>query len=64
MFKKSEIPKPLSTLFDGPSTVFCVAVYECTVVINASTIPNFSLTTLASGAKQLVVHDAFETTVS
>lgn len=51
-------------LFDGPSTVFCVAVYEWTVVIKASTMPNFSWTTLAKGAKQFVVHDALETTVS
>merc|ERR1712060_533529 len=48
----------------GPSTVSCVAVMACTVVIRPSTRPNFSCTTLVSGAKQLVVHEALETTVS
>merc|ERR1712046_542251 len=48
----------------GPSTVSCVAVIACTVVIKPSTSPNFSLTTFARGARQLVVHEAFETTVS
>merc|ERR1719492_473052 len=49
---------------EGPSTVSCVAVVACTVVMRPSTRPNFSCTTLVNGAKQLVVHDAFETTVS
>jgi len=49
--------------FDGPSTVNYVDVVACTVVIKPSIIPNLSLTTLANGAKQLVVHEAFETTV-
>merc|ERR1719375_617580 len=49
---------------DGPSTVSCVAVMACTVVMRPSTMPNFSCTTLVSGARQLVVHDAFDTTVS
>merc|ERR1719343_1539370 len=48
----------------GPSTVSCVAVIACTVVIKPSFRPNFSCTTFANGAKQLVVHEAFETTVS
>merc|ERR1712224_927503 len=48
----------------GPSTVSCVAVIACTVVIRPSAMPNLSCTTFASGAKQLVVHDALETTVS
>merc|ERR1719262_827788 len=48
----------------GPSTVSWVAVIAWTVVIKASTSPNFSLTTFASGARQLVVQEAFETTVS
>merc|ERR1711941_170621 len=48
----------------GPSTVSCVAVIACTVVIKPSTMPNCSWTTFANGARQLVVHDAFETTVS
>lgn len=38
-------------------------VVACTVDIKPSSKPNLSLTTLAKGAKQLVVHDAFETTV-
>merc|ERR1712151_1467729 len=49
---------------EGPSTVNCVAVVACTVVMRPSIRPNFWCTTLVSGAKQLVVHDAFETTVS
>merc|ERR1712046_298634 len=48
----------------GPSTVSCVAVMACTVVMGPSMIPNLSLTTFANGARQLVVHEAFETTVS
>ena len=38
-------------------------VYACTVVINPRSIPNASCSTLASGARQFVVHDAFEMTV-
>merc|ERR1719245_2320719 len=49
---------------DGPSTVSCVAVMACTVVIRPSTIPKLSWTTLVRGARQLVVHEALETTVS
>merc|ERR1719158_1859086 len=48
----------------GPSTVSCVAVMAWTVVIKPSLMPKFSCTTFASGAKQFVVQDAFETTVS
>lgn len=47
--------------FDGPSTTNYVAVEACTVVIRPSTIPKLSFTTLATGAKQFVVHEAFET---
>ena len=47
---------------EGPSTVFCVAVVAWTVVMRPSSIPKLSLTTLASGARQLVVHEAFDTT--
>jgi hypothetical protein len=36
----------------------------CTVVMRPSTMPNFSCTTLVSGARQFVVQDAFDTTVS
>ena len=49
---------PRQSLLDGPSTVFCVAVYACMVVIRPSMILNLSLITLASGARQFVVHDA------
>merc|ERR1712226_1033073 len=49
---------------EGPSTVNCVAVMACTVVIKPSTRPNFSCTTLVSGARQFVVQEAFDTTVS
>lgn len=48
--------------FAGPSTTNYVAVDAWIVVIRPSTIPKLSFTTLASGAKQLVVHEAFETT--
>ena len=51
---------PLQSFLDAPSTVFCVAVIECTVVINPSFIPNLSFITFASGAKQFVVQDAFD----
>merc|ERR1712045_601769 len=40
---------------DGPSTVSCVAVIACTVVMKPSTTPKFSCTTFVSGARQLVV---------
>mmetsp|Transcript_154822 Transcript_154822/g.269540 ORF Transcript_154822/g.269540 Transcript_154822/m.269540 type:complete len:218 (+) Transcript_154822:479-1132(+) len=48
----------------GPSTVNCVAVMACTVVIKPSTNPKLSWMTFASGARQFVVQDALETTVS
>merc|ERR1719203_826470 len=49
---------------EGPSTVSCVAVIACTVVIRPSTMPNFSSTALVNGARQFVVQEAFDTTVS
>merc|ERR1712084_125884 len=49
---------------EGPSTVNCVAVIACTVVIKPSTIPKFSWTTFVNGARQFVVQDALDTTVS
>ena len=52
---------PLQSFNDGPSTVFWVAVVEWTVVIRPFSIPNLSFSTLAIGAKQLVVQDALET---
>src|SRR5271168_2272476 len=53
---------PRQSLLDGPSTVFCVAVYEWMVVIRPSIIVKLSCMTLARGAKQLVVQEAFEIT--
>eukprot|EP00958_Prasinococcus_capsulatus_P020246 scaffold2592_cov395-Prasinococcus_capsulatus_cf.AAC.10 len=52
---------PLQSFFDGPSTVFWVAVVAWTVDISPSAMPKLSLMTLARGARQLVVHDAFDT---
>lgn len=34
---------PLQSFLEGPSTVFCVAVAACTVVIRPSLMPQFSL---------------------
>src|SRR5690349_5533343 len=62
MFDDAPRP-PRQSFFEGPSTVFCVAVVACTVVMRPSTIPNLSCTTLAKGARQFVVQDAFETIV-
>src|SRR3954466_7332945 len=52
---------PRQSFFEGPSTVFCVAVVACTVVIRPRLMPKLSFNTLAIGARQLVVHEAFET---
>ena len=52
---------PRQSFRDGPSTVFCVAVTECTVVIRPSLMPKQSFRTLAMGARQFVVHEALET---
>merc|ERR1719356_2375177 len=49
---------------EGPSTVSCVAVMAWTVVMRPSTMPNFSCTTFVKGARQFVVQEAFDTTVS
>merc|ERR1719159_865845 len=51
---------PRQSLPDGPSTVFCVAVVACTVVIRPSLMVYASWMIFTSGARQLVVHDAFE----
>src|SRR3954470_4588967 len=57
----SRMPRsPRQSLLLGPSTVFCVAVVACTVVIRPRLMPHLSCSTLATGARQLVVHDAFE----
>merc|ERR1719476_732800 len=48
----------------GPSTVNCVAVIACTVVIKPSTMPNSLWITRDRGARQFVVQEALDTTVS
>mmetsp|Transcript_8301 Transcript_8301/g.23896 ORF Transcript_8301/g.23896 Transcript_8301/m.23896 type:complete len:323 (-) Transcript_8301:78-1046(-) len=48
----------------GPSTTSWLAVPAWMVVIRPSTIPNSSLRTFASGARQLVVHEALLRTVA
>lgn len=40
---------PLQSFLEGPSTVFCVAVTACTVVMRPSLRPNVSLTTCEGG---------------
>src|SRR5215467_16072008 len=52
---------PRQSFLEGPSTVFCVAVIACTVVISPRLMPHLSFSTFATGARQLVVHDALET---
>src|SRR6218665_1790227 len=59
MFSRMPRP-PRQSLLDGPSTVFWVAVAACTVVIRPRLMPHLSCSTLATGARQLVVHDALE----
>ena len=54
---------PRQSFWDGPSTVFWVAVVACTVVIRPSVMPHLSWRTFAMGARQLVVQDALETKV-
>merc|ERR1712012_1203052 len=54
---------PRQSLPLGPSTVFWVAVVAWTVVIKPSEILKLSWMILARGARQLVVQEAFETTV-
>src|SRR5690606_39817270 len=52
----SRMPRPPRQSFcDGPSTTFCLAVAACTVVIRPRLMPHLSLSTLATGARQLVV---------
>src|SRR6185295_17877010 len=55
---------PLQSFLDGPSTVGCDAVMACTVVMSPSSMPKLSSSTLQISAKQLVVHEAFDTIVS
>merc|ERR1719464_1946224 len=48
---------------EGPSTVSWLIVTAWMVVMRPSSIPQVSLSTLATGARQLVVQEALETTV-
>merc|ERR1719379_2230040 len=54
---------PRQSLPDGPSTVFWVAVVAWTVVMRPSTISYSSWMILARGPRQLVVHDALDSTL-
>src|SRR4051812_22508067 len=55
---------PRQSFLLGPSTVGCVAVIACTVVIKPSARPNCLLITYAIGARQLVVQLALLTILS
>ena len=59
MFSRMPRP-PRQSLLEGLSTVFCVAVAACTVVIRPRLMPQVSCSTLATGARQLVVQEALE----
>src|SRR3546814_20417370 len=59
MFSRMPRP-PRQSLLDGPSTPFWLAVAACPVVIRPRLMPHLSLSTLAIGARQLVVHEALE----
>src|SRR6185436_15543066 len=62
MMLSAALRPPFQSFLDGPSTVFCVAVYEWTVVIRPSATPKpYLRTTWTTGARQFVVHDALET---
>src|SRR5574340_17121 len=63
MFSRMPRP-PRQSFIDGPSTVFWVAVAACTVLIRPRLMPQLSFSTLAIGARQLVVHEAAETMAS
>src|SRR6185312_7106679 len=54
---------PRQSFFDGPSTVGWVAVIAWIVLIKPSAKPKLSSITLATGARQLVVQLAFDTTL-
>ena len=55
---------PRQSFIDGPLTVFWVAVAAWTVVIRPRLMPQLSCSTLATGARQLVVQEAAETMAS
>src|SRR3546814_18682756 len=63
MFSRMPRP-PRQSLLDGPSTTFWLAVAACTVAIRPRLMPHLSLSTLAIGARQLVVHEALEVIAS
>src|ERR1700748_3402271 len=63
MFSRMPRP-PRQSLLLGPSTVFCVAVVACTVVISPRLMPHVSCSTFATGARQLVVQLALLTIFS
>ena len=56
----SELSADLDLLksFDGLSTIVCVFVTLCIVVIDPCLMPSDSCTTLTIGAKQFVVQEA------
>ncbi len=62
MLEKAARP-PRQSLRDGASTHGWDAVTACTVFMSPDTMPNSECRTLATGARQLVVQDAFETAV-
>ena len=56
-------PRPRAQSFwQCPSTLGCEMVKACTVVMAPLSTPKASSTILARGARQLVVHDALDTT--
>merc|ERR1740138_533284 len=62
MLAEAARPARQSAPFIDESTTTWDAVAAWTVVIRPCLMPNFSLMTLTSGARPLVVHDAHETT--
>merc|ERR1719395_508505 len=62
MLAEAARPARQSFPFIELSTTICEAVAAWTVVMRPSLMPNFSLITLTSGARPLVVHEAQETT--
>ena len=60
MRRRSGLPDRLATAWSWSCWSL---VYACTVVMKPCSMPKRSCSTRASGARQLVVHDAFEITV-
>merc|ERR1719388_692134 len=63
MLAEAARPARQSLPFTELSTTACEAVAAWTVVMRPCLMPNFSLMTLTSGARPLVVHEAQETTL-